>query len=167
MSRAGRDSISFSSLSVVPVTAEWTISTRAPVSRRVRVICAMLRQLASEETLVPPNFRTTHCGKLRATMRCLAKGCSAGMCLRRRDKGSGAAPGCTRYSSSSKMSRRSFSSLRSASTSSSLLHAALPFLPCVAYAFVHAVQNAVVIGTVFGCVIEEFVVQIEVFVISL
>ena len=41
------------------------------------------------------------------------------------------------------------------------------FLALVAYAFVHAIQNAVVIGTVFGCVIEEFVVQIEVFVISL
>ena len=37
----------------------------------------------------------------------------------------------------------------------------------VPYAFVHAIQNTVVIGTVFGCVIEEFVVQIEVFVIAL
>src|SRR5580658_5476307 len=71
------DSISFSSLSVVPVTAEWTIKTRTPVSRRERVICAILRQLASEETLVPPNFRTTHCGKLRATMKCLDRGPTA------------------------------------------------------------------------------------------
>jgi hypothetical protein len=36
-----------------------------------------------------------------------------------------------------------------------------------AYAFVHAIQNPVVIGTVFGCVVEEFVVQIEAFVIAL
>ena len=42
----------------MPVTAECTISTRAPPARRSATMRAMLLQLARVETLVPPNFRT-------------------------------------------------------------------------------------------------------------
>src|SRR5437879_2000536 len=42
----------------MPVIAEWTIRRRAPVARRAAAISAMLRQLATEDTLVPPNLRT-------------------------------------------------------------------------------------------------------------
>jgi hypothetical protein len=51
----------------MPVTAECTINTRAPPSTRLRVTWAMLRQLASDETLVPPNFRTIHAEGVRVT----------------------------------------------------------------------------------------------------
>ena len=43
---------------MTPLNAECTISTRAPVARRARTTAAMLRQFASDETLVPPNFST-------------------------------------------------------------------------------------------------------------
>src|SRR4051812_36651756 len=65
---ASAASSSFSRRSVMPVTAEWTISTRAPELRRSRVTFAMLLQLASDETLVPPNLRTIHAEGVRVTV---------------------------------------------------------------------------------------------------
>src|ERR1700722_12192060 len=44
--------------SVIPVTAECTMSTRAPAARRARTMPAMFIQLARLDTLVPPNLRT-------------------------------------------------------------------------------------------------------------
>src|SRR5580658_722291 len=120
----------------------------------------MLRQLASEETLVPPNFRTTHCGKLRATMlpryglyfwNVYGDVYGAGQGVRGR-------------------SRLHALSLIIEDVAQILLELAIcehlfelaprgfAALALSAYAFVHAVQNTVVISTVFGCVIEEFVV---------
>src|SRR6185312_4541925 len=58
---------SFSRRSVMPVTAECTMSTRAPSARRAAATLAMLRQLASEETLVPPNLRTIQSDAVRVT----------------------------------------------------------------------------------------------------
>src|SRR5262245_13617537 len=60
---------SFSSMSVILVIAEWTMSKAAPESRRRLATRAMLRQLASEETLVPPNLTTTQREAERADMR--------------------------------------------------------------------------------------------------
>ena len=52
---------------MTPVTAECTINTRAPLSRRARTTFAMLSQLASDDTLVPPNLRTIHAEGVRVT----------------------------------------------------------------------------------------------------
>src|SRR6185369_3997136 len=60
-------SSSFSSLSVMPVTAECTTSTCAPVAPRFFTTAAMFFQLASDETLVPPNLRTTQAECARVT----------------------------------------------------------------------------------------------------
>ena len=43
------------------------MSTRAPSARRAAATLAMLRQLASEETLVPPNLRTIQSDAVRVT----------------------------------------------------------------------------------------------------
>src|SRR3569833_1047634 len=51
----------------MPVTAEWTIITRAPEASRSRVTLSMLRQLGSDDTRVPPNFRTIHAEGVRVT----------------------------------------------------------------------------------------------------
>src|SRR3954463_11324386 len=58
----------FSSMSVIFVIAECTTSTRWPVSRRRWTTRAMFRQLASVETLVPPNLTTTQRDTERADM---------------------------------------------------------------------------------------------------
>ncbi len=131
--RTSAESSSRSRRSVMPVMAECTINTRAPpAARRWATILAMLRQLAREETLVPPNFRTiqAEAGSLQ-----ISPGRYAGACGGLQADGpsrgwllSLGATGRRGYSSSSK-SRRSFSSFLSASTSSSLLQAALPRLP--------------------------------------
>ena len=63
----------------MPVTAECTISTRAPQRGGRGRLCAMLRQLASEETLVPPNFRTIHAEGVRVTEDFLAARAAAGL----------------------------------------------------------------------------------------
>ena len=47
----------------MPVIAECTTSTREPCAARAFTTTAMFRQLVSEETLVPPNLRTTHDGE--------------------------------------------------------------------------------------------------------
>src|ERR1700722_15688355 len=49
---------SFSSRSVMPLSAECTTSTRAALERRARTTAAMLRHVSREETLVPPNLST-------------------------------------------------------------------------------------------------------------
>src|SRR3954451_13048530 len=59
---------SFSSMSVILVMAECTTSTRWPECRRRWTTKAMLRQLASVETLVPPNLTTTQRDAERADM---------------------------------------------------------------------------------------------------
>ena len=43
---------------MIPVSAECTMSTRAPRPRRSATMRAMLFQLLKVETLDPPNFRT-------------------------------------------------------------------------------------------------------------
>src|SRR5439155_24974 len=53
--------------SVMPVTAECTMSRRAPPAQRLAATCAILVQLASVETLVPPNFRTIQAEGVRVT----------------------------------------------------------------------------------------------------
>src|SRR6185436_17730977 len=70
---------SFSRPSVILVMAEWTTRTRFPDSSRRLTTSAMLRQLASEETLVPPNLTTTQLTDIRrnlvaesATSHCLS-----------------------------------------------------------------------------------------------
>ncbi len=40
-------------------SAEWTITGDSPAATRLPTMAAMLFQLGSEETLVPPNFMTT------------------------------------------------------------------------------------------------------------
>jgi hypothetical protein len=56
-------------MSVTLVMAEWTTSTRAPASSRRLTTSAMFRQLASVETLVPPNLTTIQAEAERADMR--------------------------------------------------------------------------------------------------
>ena len=51
---------SCSSRSVMPDRAEWTTTGRRPSASRSRSTAAMFFQFATEETLVPPNFSTTH-----------------------------------------------------------------------------------------------------------
>src|ERR1700761_6975060 len=55
------------------------MSTRAPPAARSLATFAMLRQLASEETLVPPNFRTIQADAVRVTANYL---CRYGLTLR-------------------------------------------------------------------------------------
>src|SRR5688572_12314468 len=68
---------SFSSMSVILEIAECTTSTRCPAASRRLTTNAMLRQLTSVETLVPPNLTTTQPDTERADMRlpspCLAR----------------------------------------------------------------------------------------------
>ena len=44
----------------MPDSAEWTTTGRRPSASRSRSTAAMFFQFATEETLVPPNFSTTH-----------------------------------------------------------------------------------------------------------
>ncbi len=190
------DSMSFSSLSVMLGDGPSARSARGhPSPARARVICAMLRQLASEETLVPtelqndplrkiarhdamPRLRTrakrTACGGPRVQVLRMLVGiglrrtlsCEQDAAPRRgtpcRSRPHGLLLGIE------EMSRRSFSSLRSASTSSSLLSRGFAaFCPECVRVCPRGSRNTVVVGAVFGCVVEEFVVQIEVFVIAL
>src|SRR5579862_2315053 len=53
--------------SVTPLTAECTMRTCAPSAQRSAATRAILVQLASVATLVPPNLRTIQAGGLRVT----------------------------------------------------------------------------------------------------
>ena len=48
------------SLSVIPDNADTTTTTRLPCRCHCPAMAAIFCQRASEETLVPPNFRTIH-----------------------------------------------------------------------------------------------------------
>src|SRR5882757_11412737 len=106
--------------SVTPDIAECTTTGRKFAAMRSRSTPAILRQLAADETLVPPNFRTTQFSLFSNTDVNAHGGIADGGRSSRRQKLS---------HSSSKISRSSFSNCRSASTSSTRLQAALPRLP--------------------------------------
>src|ERR1700719_2075493 len=137
--------------SVMPVTAECTMSTRAPPAQRSAATHAMFVQLASVETLVPPNFMTIQAEGVRVT-------CS--LCFRLERAGCRLAL---------KLVVEVLEIFLELLVRQHFLEAAprgLAALALVTDALVHPVEQPVVIGAVLGGTAQEFIVEIESLVVS-
>src|SRR5487761_1808052 len=156
----------FSRRSVMPVTAECTMSTRAPSARRAAATLAMLRQLASEETLLTPNLRTIQSDAVRATRACRRQAAPGGGSP---DEASwrpvaGAVP-----RGGLQLFVEVFERFLEFLVREDLFQPAprgLAALHLVADALVHPVEQPVVIGAVLGGPAQEFLVEIEALVVS-